>query len=154
MHFIHCHELSYLNCIPLWNEFFPTWLVYFIRKSSCCLAKLAETLSEWILLVIFHFCTLVFWLGAIFPVISGCGFPSGPIPDGADAVVQVEDTEQIEDPSLGSKRDRIMVKTNKGAVIQVEDTEQIKDPSLGSKGVRIRVKTNKGADIRPVVWYF
>lgn len=44
-----------------------------------------------------------------------------------------------------------MVKTNKGAVIQVEDTEQIKDPSLGSKGVRIRVKTNKGADIRPVV---
>ena len=48
----------------------------------------------------------------------GYGFLSGPIPDGADAVVQVEDTEQIEDSSLESKRVRILVETRKGADIR------------------------------------
>ncbi|XP_050223196.1 molybdopterin biosynthesis protein CNX1-like [Mercurialis annua] len=38
----------------------------------------------------------------------------GPIPDGADAVVQVEDTEQLHN----SKRVRILVKTIKGADIR------------------------------------
>lgn len=47
-----------------------------------------------------------------------CGFVAGPIPDGADAVIQVEDTEQIEDSSFESKRVRILVETIKGADIR------------------------------------
>lgn len=42
----------------------------------------------------------------------------GPIPDGADAVVQVEDTELVETASSESKRVRILVKTNKGVDIR------------------------------------
>ncbi|KAJ8750128.1 hypothetical protein K2173_014043 [Erythroxylum novogranatense] len=42
----------------------------------------------------------------------------GPIPDGADAVVQVEDTEKIDDSSVETKRVRILVQTNKGVDIR------------------------------------
>ncbi|KAK7819696.1 molybdopterin biosynthesis protein cnx1, partial [Quercus suber] len=42
----------------------------------------------------------------------------GPIPDGADAVVQVEDTEQIENASVESKRVKILVQTNEGVDIR------------------------------------
>ncbi|OMO77140.1 hypothetical protein COLO4_25318 [Corchorus olitorius] len=42
----------------------------------------------------------------------------GPIPDGADAVVQVEDTEQVKAPSVESKRVRILVQTSKGVDIR------------------------------------
>ncbi|KAJ9178477.1 hypothetical protein P3X46_010356 [Hevea brasiliensis] len=42
----------------------------------------------------------------------------GPIPDGADAVVQVEDTEVVDDGSVESKRVRILVKTSKGVDIR------------------------------------
>ncbi|KAK7300349.1 hypothetical protein RJT34_11193 [Clitoria ternatea] len=38
----------------------------------------------------------------------------GPIPDGADAVVQVENTELVNDGSDGTKRVRILVQTTKG----------------------------------------
>lgn len=39
---------------------------------------------------------------------------SGPIPDGADAVVQVEDTEKVNSGSDEFDRVRILVKTNQG----------------------------------------
>eukprot|EP00257_Ricinus_communis_P025126 XP_025012540.1 molybdopterin biosynthesis protein CNX1 isoform X1 [Ricinus communis] len=42
----------------------------------------------------------------------------GPIPDGADAVVQVEDTEKVEDGLVESKRVRILVKASKGVDIR------------------------------------
>ncbi|KAI3725257.1 hypothetical protein L1987_65038 [Smallanthus sonchifolius] len=42
----------------------------------------------------------------------------GPIPDGADAVVQVEDTELVESDSSEPKRVRVLVKTNKGVDIR------------------------------------
>ncbi|KAK6926455.1 MoeA, C-terminal, domain IV [Dillenia turbinata] len=42
----------------------------------------------------------------------------GPIPDGADAVVQVEDTEQIKDASVESKRVRIMLQAKPGVDIR------------------------------------
>lgn len=42
----------------------------------------------------------------------------GPIPDGADAVVQVEDTEAIERASSELKQIRILVKTSKGVDIR------------------------------------
>ncbi|KAK4741939.1 hypothetical protein SAY87_025527 [Trapa incisa] len=42
----------------------------------------------------------------------------GPIPDGADAVVQVEDTELVKDSSDGQKRVRILGKTSKGSDIR------------------------------------
>ncbi|KAL8201785.1 hypothetical protein R6Q57_010932 [Mikania cordata] len=42
----------------------------------------------------------------------------GPIPDGADAVVQVEDTEEIETASSEPKRVRILVKVNAGVDIR------------------------------------
>ncbi|KAG9157300.1 hypothetical protein Leryth_004938 [Lithospermum erythrorhizon] len=48
----------------------------------------------------------------------------GPIPDGADAVVQVEDTETVENASSEVKR------------------------------VRILKQVNQGVDIRPVVWIY
>ncbi|PWA44148.1 molybdopterin biosynthesis CNX1 protein / molybdenum cofactor biosynthesis enzyme CN [Artemisia annua] len=42
----------------------------------------------------------------------------GPIPDGADAVVQVEDTQLVETPPSEPKRVRVLVKTNKGVDIR------------------------------------
>lgn len=39
---------------------------------------------------------------------------AGPIPDGADAVVQVEDTEQVAAPPDGTKRVRISVRVAEG----------------------------------------
>lgn len=43
---------------------------------------------------------------------------SGPIPDGADAVVQVEDTEEVKHSAMESKRVKILVQTNKGVDIR------------------------------------
>lgn len=43
---------------------------------------------------------------------------SGPIPDGADAVVPVEDTEQVNTASDEPKRVRILAKTTKGTDIR------------------------------------
>lgn len=45
-------------------------------------------------------------------------FLPGPIPDGADAVVQVEDTEIIRSDSVGLSRVRILVKTSQGVDIR------------------------------------
>lgn len=45
-------------------------------------------------------------------------FLLGPIPDGADAVVQVEDTEQIEGLSLEPRNVRILAQTSKGVDIR------------------------------------
>ncbi|KAH9742667.1 Molybdopterin biosynthesis protein CNX1 [Citrus sinensis] len=42
----------------------------------------------------------------------------GPIPDGADAVVQVEDTEEVNHTAAESKRVKILVQTNKGVDIR------------------------------------
>lgn len=42
----------------------------------------------------------------------------GPIPEGADAVVQVEDTEVIKVDSIEAKRVRILVKTRQGVDIR------------------------------------
>ncbi|OAO90468.1 SIR4 [Arabidopsis thaliana] len=42
----------------------------------------------------------------------------GPIPDGADAVVQVEDTKVIGDVSTESKRVKILIQTKKGTDIR------------------------------------
>lgn len=54
------------------------------------------------------------------PSLTFCiAFPLlGPIPDGADAVVQVEDTEGIENTSGESKRVKILVQTSKGVDIR------------------------------------
>ena len=43
---------------------------------------------------------------------------SGPIPDGADAVVQVEDTEGVEGISNGLKRIRVLKAANEGLHIR------------------------------------
>lgn len=51
----------------------------------------------------------------------------GPIPDGADAVVQVEDTELVENSSSEPKRVRILVKTNKGVDIRPVGCDISKD---------------------------
>lgn len=51
----------------------------------------------------------------------------GPIPDGADAVVQVEDTELVESASFEPKRVRILVKTNKGVDIRPVGCDISKD---------------------------
>lgn len=45
-------------------------------------------------------------------------FLPGPIPNGADAVVQVEDTELIESALVESKRVRVLVKTSQGVDIR------------------------------------
>lgn len=45
-------------------------------------------------------------------------FSLGPIPDGADAVVQVEDTKVIGDESTDSKRVNILIQTKKGTDIR------------------------------------
>ncbi|KVI08071.1 MoeA, C-terminal, domain IV [Cynara cardunculus var. scolymus] len=51
----------------------------------------------------------------------------GPIPDGADAVVQVEDTQLVEGASSESKIVRILVKTNKGVDIRPVGCDITKD---------------------------
>lgn len=51
----------------------------------------------------------------------------GPIPEGADAVVQVEDTEEVETASSEPKRVRILVKTNKGLDIRPVGCDISKD---------------------------
>lgn len=51
----------------------------------------------------------------------------GPIPDGADAVVQVEDTQLVETPPSEPKRVRILVKTNKGVDIRPVGCDISKD---------------------------
>ncbi|KAH7541944.1 hypothetical protein FEM48_Zijuj02G0021000 [Ziziphus jujuba var. spinosa] len=61
----------------------------------------------------------------------------GPIPDGADAVIQVEDTEQIEDSSFQSKRVRILVETSKGADIRPVGCDIEKDAVVLKSGDRI-----------------
>lgn len=68
-------------------------------------------------------CFFVYQTFDVFPRNFVFPFSPGPIPDGADAVVQVEDTEKVEDDSVESKQ------------------------------VRIMVQTSKGVDIRPVVWF-
>ena len=45
-------------------------------------------------------------------------FLLGPIPDDVDAVIQVEDTKQIENASIESKRVKILVQTNEGVDIR------------------------------------
>lgn len=45
-------------------------------------------------------------------------FSLGPIPDGADAVVQVEDTKVVGDVSTESKRVKILIQTKKGTDIR------------------------------------
>ncbi|KAL7614531.1 hypothetical protein Lser_V15G05928 [Lactuca serriola] len=51
----------------------------------------------------------------------------GPIPDGADAVVQVEDTERVETASSEPNRVRILVKINKGVDIRPVGCDISKD---------------------------
>ncbi|KAL4578527.1 hypothetical protein LXL04_014651 [Taraxacum kok-saghyz] len=51
----------------------------------------------------------------------------GPIPDGADAVVQVEDTQLLESASSEPKRVRILVKTSKGIDIRPVGCDISKD---------------------------
>ncbi|XVF05012.1 hypothetical protein REPUB_Repub05bG0134400 [Reevesia pubescens] len=60
----------------------------------------------------------------------------GPIPDGANAVVQVEDTEQVEGPSE-SKRVRILVQTCKGVDICPVGCDIQKDAVVLKSGERI-----------------
>ncbi|KAM6595922.1 hypothetical protein CsatA_006446 [Cannabis sativa] len=61
----------------------------------------------------------------------------GPIPDGADAVVQVEDTEQIEESSHESKRVRILVQTRKGTDIRPVGCDIEKDAVVLKHGERL-----------------
>ncbi|KAF4356260.1 hypothetical protein F8388_000707 [Cannabis sativa] len=65
------------------------------------------------------------------------GLCSGPIPDGADAVVQVEDTEQIEESSHESKRVRILVQTRKGTDIRPVGCDIEKDAVVLKHGERL-----------------
>lgn len=61
----------------------------------------------------------------------------GPIPDGADAVVQVEDTEQVHEHSHESKRVRILVQTRKGVDIRPVGCDIGKDDVVLISGQRI-----------------
>ncbi|KDP42916.1 hypothetical protein JCGZ_23858 [Jatropha curcas] len=61
----------------------------------------------------------------------------GPIPDGADAVVQVEDTEKVEDGLAESKRVRILVKTRKGVDIRPVGCDIEKDAVVLKCGERL-----------------
>ncbi|KAF3455238.1 hypothetical protein FNV43_RR05686 [Rhamnella rubrinervis] len=62
----------------------------------------------------------------------------GPIPDGADAVTQVEDTEQIEDSSLESKRVRILVETRRELTsVQCQGCDIEKDAIVLKSGDRV-----------------
>ncbi|CAL9000586.1 unnamed protein product [Prunus brigantina] len=61
----------------------------------------------------------------------------GQIPDGADAVVQVEDTEQIEGLSLESRKVRILAQTSKGVDIRPVGCDIEKDDIVLISGQRI-----------------
>ncbi|XVF69338.1 hypothetical protein PTKIN_Ptkin11bG0072500 [Pterospermum kingtungense] len=61
----------------------------------------------------------------------------GPIPDGADAVVQVEDTERVKATSVDSKRVRILVQTSKGVDIRPVGCDIQKDAVVLKSGERI-----------------
>ncbi|XP_074294990.1 molybdopterin biosynthesis protein CNX1-like [Silene latifolia] len=58
----------------------------------------------------------------------------GPIPDGADAVIQVEDTEEIKSDSSESKRVRILVQTKPGADIRPVGCDIEKDDVVLNAG--------------------
>ncbi|KAK7320512.1 hypothetical protein VNO77_30051 [Canavalia gladiata] len=61
----------------------------------------------------------------------------GPIPDGADAVVQVEDTETVSNASDGTKRVRILVQTTKGHDIRPVGFDIAKDAIVLTSGERL-----------------
>lgn len=61
----------------------------------------------------------------------------GPIPDGADSVVQVEDTEEIVDASGESKLVRILVQTSKGVDIRPVGCDIEKDAIVVKSGERV-----------------
>ncbi|KAA8544413.1 hypothetical protein F0562_022425 [Nyssa sinensis] len=61
----------------------------------------------------------------------------GPIPDGADAVVQVEDTELIKSPSVESKRVRILVQASQGVDIRPVGCDIEKDAVVLTSGERL-----------------
>ncbi|KAK7385851.1 hypothetical protein VNO78_31774 [Psophocarpus tetragonolobus] len=61
----------------------------------------------------------------------------GPIPDGADAVVQVENTELVNDASDGTKRVRILVQTTKGNDIRPVGVDIKKDALVLASGERL-----------------
>lgn len=61
----------------------------------------------------------------------------GPIPDGADAVVQVEDTEEVNHTAAESKRVKILVQTNKGVDIRPVGYDIEKDAVILKSGERI-----------------
>ncbi|CAN8252488.1 unnamed protein product [Cochlearia groenlandica] len=61
----------------------------------------------------------------------------GPIPDGADAVVQVEDTELIGDVATESKRVKILIQTKKGTDIRRVGCDIEKDATVLETGERI-----------------
>ncbi|KAK9280583.1 hypothetical protein L1049_014277 [Liquidambar formosana] len=61
----------------------------------------------------------------------------GPIPDGADAVVQVEDTERVEGDSVESKRVKILVQTSKGVDIRPVGCDIEKDATVLRSGERV-----------------
>lgn len=63
----------------------------------------------------------------------------GPIPDGADAVVQVEDTEQLKVTLNGTKRVRILVRVGKGVDIRPVGCDIQKDDVVLTAGERIGV---------------
>ncbi|KAI9082381.1 hypothetical protein K1719_035804 [Acacia pycnantha] len=61
----------------------------------------------------------------------------GPIPDGADAVIQVEDTEKIENALDEPQRVRILVKTSKGNDIRPVGVDIQKDAVVLTSGERL-----------------
>ncbi|XP_061338167.1 molybdopterin biosynthesis protein CNX1 [Gastrolobium bilobum] len=61
----------------------------------------------------------------------------GPIPDGADAVVQVENTEKVNNVSDEHKRVRILVKTTKGNDIRPVGVDIEKDAIVLTSGERL-----------------
>ncbi|KAF7831565.1 molybdopterin biosynthesis protein CNX1 [Senna tora] len=61
----------------------------------------------------------------------------GPIPDGADAVVQVEDTEIVKKALFGPKWVRILVKTTKGNDIRPVGVDIQKDAVVLTSGERL-----------------
>ncbi|GAV72625.1 MoCF_biosynth domain-containing protein/MoeA_N domain-containing protein/MoeA_C domain-containing protein [Cephalotus follicularis] len=61
----------------------------------------------------------------------------GPIPDGADAVVQVEDTEQVKHSSGESKRVKILVQARKGIDIRPVGFDIKKDAIILKSGEKV-----------------
>ncbi|KAG5566413.1 hypothetical protein RHGRI_002104 [Rhododendron griersonianum] len=61
----------------------------------------------------------------------------GPIPEGADAVVQVEDTEVIKGDSIEAKRVRILVQTSQGVDIRPVGCDINKDDVVLKSGERL-----------------